>query len=611
MAIFNPPNRGTSTGGTSLTGSYVTIDTDQIITGDKTFAGDVTFNGTVLNNLVIEDNIITINSGETAAGVNAGSAGIEVDRGTSNPAKLLFTENVLGVDNDNRWVIDIGDGSQEQIIYDNIPDDISFNGKLTVNNDIDVNFDLAITSLAGNTDEIVTLAADGTLQNSGVTVASLSGGSGDFVLKSGDTMTGNLSVPTVNITGYASFTSKVSGEVPWEEGRVFYCDGDKTLCYFNDNDKVKVNIGQETIIRVTNRTGTAIEDGKVVYISGAFAGGNRVTINLADATLGFAKVIGVTTCDIPDSQIGYVTTEGLVKNINTSSFTVGDELYLDPNNPGELTNVMPISPNKKIRIGFVTKVGTTDGIIFAKVFNGNELSQLHDVTTTSPISGDLITWDGEKWTNEYNINTLGITSGLQGRLPLNDTDKIYTITHPEIDPNEEYPVVSLDIPTSGSDLFVQGVYDRQAESFKVELSGIPNSSYGILWHISTQETSNGGSDNLLSYFDPFVIDSTPELVNISGSQYYTEIRQSYGNLIAIDANVITYAEIEVRISSEWTTSQVGTFRLDLDVKSGQTFTFDNSIDGINDVTLPDISGAASLLFDKPYGTSTWYVRQNI
>ena len=117
--------------------------------------------------------------------------------------------------------------------------------------------------------------------------------------------------------------------------------------------------------------------------------------------------------------------------------------------------------------------------------------------------------------------------------------------------------------------------------------------------------------NTVSHFEPFVIDSTPELVNISGSEYYTEIQQSYGNLIAVDADVGTYEEIDIRISSEWTTSQVGTFRLDLDVKSGQTFTFDSSIEGISEVTFPETAGVVSLLFDKPYGSSTWYVRQSV
>jgi len=235
MAIYIPPRRDTGSSSPSLTGNYVTVDTDQTITADKIFEGTVTFNGTVLENLTIEDNTIIINSGEIAAGVSDGSAGLQVDRGTATDAKLLFTENSLGDDTDNRWVVDIGDGSQEQIVYDTMPDDVVFNGKLTVNNDLDVNFDLTVTSLAGNTDEIVTLDANGKLQNSGTTVAGLSG---TYVLKSGDTMTGQLTLSESNIliqnTGspssiYAERVDGVMGALGAGDSISLWYDGTSSL----------------------------------------------------------------------------------------------------------------------------------------------------------------------------------------------------------------------------------------------------------------------------------------------------------------------------------------------------------------------------------------------
>jgi hypothetical protein len=36
---------------------------------------------------------------------------------------------------------------------------------------------------------------------------------------------------------------------------------------------------------------------------------------------------------------------------------------------------------------------------------------------------------------------------------------------------------------------VQGIFDRTPNSFRVVIGGTPSSSYGILWHISTQETT--------------------------------------------------------------------------------------------------------------------------
>ena len=85
-----------------LTSGFVTIDTNQTVSGQKTFVDDVTImanltvSGTLTSinseNTVIEDNVITLNSGETGAGVTLGTAGIEVDRGTENNVLLRWNE---------------------------------------------------------------------------------------------------------------------------------------------------------------------------------------------------------------------------------------------------------------------------------------------------------------------------------------------------------------------------------------------------------------------------------------------------------------------------------------------------------------------------------------
>jgi hypothetical protein len=62
------------------------------ITGDLVVEGDTTNVSTV--NLEIEDNIITLNKGETGAGVGEGTAGIQIDRGTEDDAQILFDESL-------------------------------------------------------------------------------------------------------------------------------------------------------------------------------------------------------------------------------------------------------------------------------------------------------------------------------------------------------------------------------------------------------------------------------------------------------------------------------------------------------------------------------------
>jgi len=64
-----------------------------IVTGDLLVLGNSTTVSTV--NMSIEDNIITLNKGETGAGVTEGTAGIEIDRGSQITIRLLFDESIV------------------------------------------------------------------------------------------------------------------------------------------------------------------------------------------------------------------------------------------------------------------------------------------------------------------------------------------------------------------------------------------------------------------------------------------------------------------------------------------------------------------------------------
>jgi hypothetical protein len=80
--------------------SYKISSPSIIIDGNLTVTGSTTSVETV--NSTIQDNIITLNKGETGSSVTEGTAGIEVDRGTSNKATFLFNET------DDAWETKIG-----------------------------------------------------------------------------------------------------------------------------------------------------------------------------------------------------------------------------------------------------------------------------------------------------------------------------------------------------------------------------------------------------------------------------------------------------------------------------------------------------------------------
>lgn len=138
----------------------------------------------------------------------------------------------------------------------------------------------------------------------------------------------------LDLSGWLQFTNAVNPA--YSTGRVFYDNSQNTLAYYNDSSQVTVNVGQEQLVRARNNTGALIEDGKAVYITGAT--GQTPTIALAVATnLDKGNAVGLSTHNITNNTVGYVTVQGLVNGINTSAFDEGAKLYVSSTTPGELT----------------------------------------------------------------------------------------------------------------------------------------------------------------------------------------------------------------------------------------------------------------------------------
>lgn len=92
-------NIGNAAGANQIDGD-TTFGHDVIVTGNFTVNGTTTSVDSV--NLEVEDNTILLNKNETGAGVTAGSAGIEIERGTETNSSILWSEG------DDRWYINGG-----------------------------------------------------------------------------------------------------------------------------------------------------------------------------------------------------------------------------------------------------------------------------------------------------------------------------------------------------------------------------------------------------------------------------------------------------------------------------------------------------------------------
>jgi hypothetical protein len=193
-------------------------------------------------------------------------------------------------------------------------------------------------------------------------------------------------------------------------GRLTWNEADGTLDLHLKGGNVTLQVGQEEVVRVVNKSGTNLIDGQVVYISGAQ--GNRVKVDLAVAngssTLA-RTVIGLVTEPILNNQEGFVTISGLVRNLDTSAFTDGDVLYLSTT-PGAITNVPPTAPVHRVVVGFCINANPAVGSIFVTVQPGYDLEDLSDVAITAPASGNVLIYDAAAQVWENALITTG--SGL-------------------------------------------------------------------------------------------------------------------------------------------------------------------------------------------------------
>lgn len=173
-------------------------------------------------------------------------------------------------------------------------------------------------------------------------------------------------------------------------GDVRFSDESKTL-EVKVSDTVSIQLGQETQARVKNNTGVLISNGQVVYIDSA-SGANPLAKIATTADPDIAqRTFGMATEDIAINGFGAITTEGLVRDVNTSAFSEGAMLWLSTN--GSITTTEPVAPTPKISIGMVLRSNAINGVIYVKIRAIARNSKLSDVYAPTLANGDILRWN--------------------------------------------------------------------------------------------------------------------------------------------------------------------------------------------------------------------------
>jgi hypothetical protein len=162
--------------------------------------------------------------------------------------------------------------------------------------------------------------------------------------------------------------------------------------YDSDNDGV-VDSAEKEVLLVRNSTGATIPKASVVYINGATGQHPRITLADADTEATSSKTIGLTLTAINNNSNGYIITSGTFHNVDTSDFSDGNALWLS-SVAGEMVAVTPpAKPANAVFIGYVAYAHPSNGKIVVAIQNGYELEELHNVSITSPLSNDVLTYN--------------------------------------------------------------------------------------------------------------------------------------------------------------------------------------------------------------------------
>lgn len=146
------------------------------------------------------------------------------------------------------------------------------------------------------------------------------------ILKSGEIEVIKL-LPSTNVEG---------------EGTLHYDAISKNFIVENDIPDVNLNLGEETVMRVKNNTGSTLFNGKAVRYGGlcATCGLPEMVLSIAD-TFNNSRVLGIVTHDILDGEEGFITSIGTVNGIDTSMYTEGMIIFVSDKFPGDFTHNPP------------------------------------------------------------------------------------------------------------------------------------------------------------------------------------------------------------------------------------------------------------------------------
>lgn len=396
--------------------------------------------------------------------------------------------------------------------------------------------------------------------------------------------TGLLDVPSTK-TDYLDFDTSASAPA-YAQGRMYWDSGNLTPS-INLNADVTLQTGQEMVALVYNGTGSTITNGSVVAVSGAQGQRPRVVLADADSEALSAPTLGIATQDIANGAEGFVATFGFIRGLNTSGFTAGNPIYLSQT-AGQFTATRPSAPAHTVALGWVIKSNASSGEVFVNINNGWEISELHDVLISSPVTGNVLSYDDAAgvWKNGGISGTTIENTPIGGTTPaaVTGTDVVATANLKSLNSiGDEGGEILLAKPQTNTNISGTGVtidiYQNKLRFF--EQAGTARGVY-----IDITAASAGVGTNLLAGGSSsptvrtvVITDGTSITLNCDTTDIATQANTQATGTLTINAPTgtpINGQKIMLRLTSN----------------NAQTFSWNAAFVGSTDLPLPTVSSGA-------------------
>lgn len=521
----------------------VTAATGQSDFNDVVIAGNLTVSGTTTTvdtaNTTIKDNVITLNEGETGAGVTAGTSGIEIDRGSEANKTLVWDET------DDKWTV----GSE--IFKASTFEAVAFQGSIFSNGG--VNAPITIFSgqngQTGNTIFINPYGSDTFVQTKAETIIFATGAysstgdpyvqfktAGAFEAKDGAYFVGNLTgdvVGSVFADDSSVMVDAVNNHLVADKVITPSIDSTSTLALTSDAG-ITMSAATVAYLQTLNGNFDIVAAGGYVGLSDA-SGAGSISISDIDGsinlgTTGTITIQGATTSPI-NIGVGTSGTVTLGNGSNTIDIASGSTLDLNGvtvtnaafNLTGNIDNTtlnIGTTTATAINIGRTGSTTTIDGTI-----------QFTDALIANNLTAD----------DSIIIRTLGNTANEAITIRAFGTDNAVNLTADNIrffgpitEPIDAVAGITGDLKGSvfgdDSSVLVDAVNNNlNANNLNVDTI---TSTSGIIIQPATTFIASANSITMSSTVGPVTLSADNSVVNLTGNNGFGSI--SYND---VDGNI--------------------------------------------------------------------------